>query len=99
MRQPTSAKKGIYKRLNSTKRASPSRDISFEGDYEDVTSIQYEIFNKGEKPVRISEVKCNKGRRCVIGEPINIKVKSSGGTKPLYKFVVYKDGRKKEKIE
>ncbi|WP_418981040.1 hypothetical protein, partial [Alistipes shahii] len=26
-------KKGIYKRLNSTKRASPSRDISFEGDF------------------------------------------------------------------
>ena len=23
------------------------KDISFEGDYEDVTSIQYEIFNKG----------------------------------------------------
>lgn len=75
------------------------KDISFEGDYEDVTSIQYEIFNKGEKPVRISEVKCNKGRRCVIGEPINIKVKSSGGTKPLYKFVVYKDGIQKEAIE
>lgn len=75
------------------------KDISFEGDYEDVTSIQYEIFNKGEKPVRISEVKCNKGRRCVIGEPINIKVKSSGGTKPLYKFVVYKDGIQKEEIE
>ena len=75
------------------------KDISFEGDYEDVTSIQYEIFNKGEKPVRISEVKCNKGRRCVIGEPINIKVKSSGGIKPLYKFVVYKDGIQKEAIE
>lgn len=75
------------------------KDISFEGDYEDTTSIQYEIYNKGEKPVRIVDVKCDKGRRCIIGETINIKVKADGGIKPLYKFTIYKDGIEKEKID
>lgn len=58
------------------------KDISFEGDHEDITSIQYEILNKGEKPVRISDVKCDKGRKCIIGDKINIKVKTDGGIKP-----------------
>lgn len=75
------------------------KDISFEGDYEDTEYIQYEIYNKGEKPVRIVDVKCNKGKRCIIGEPVNIKVKSEGGIKPLYKFTIYKNGIEKENID
>lgn len=75
------------------------KDISFEGDHEDITSIQYEIFNKGEKPVRISDVKCDKGRKCIIGDKINIKVKTDGGIKPLYKFTIYKEGIQKESID
>lgn len=75
------------------------KDISFEGEYEDMTSIQFEIYNKGDKPLRIVDVKCDKGRRCVIGEPVNIKVKSEGGVKALYKFSIYKNGVEKEKIE
>lgn len=75
------------------------RDISFEGDHEDITSIQYEIYNKGEKPVRIIDVKCDKGKRCIIGDPINIKVKTDGGVKPLYKFTIYKNGVEKEKVD
>ena len=38
------------------------KDISFGGDHEDITSIQYEVYNKGEKPVRIVDVKCDKGK-------------------------------------
>lgn len=75
------------------------KDISFDGDYEDITSLQYEIYNKGEKPVRIVDIKCDKGRRCIINEPINIKVKTDGGIKPLYKFTIYKNGVEKEKID
>ena len=75
------------------------KDISFEDDHEDITSIQYEIFNKGEKPVRISDVKCDKGKKCIIGDNVNIKVKTDGGIKPLYKFTIYKEGIQKEGIE
>lgn len=75
------------------------KDISFEDDHEDITSIQYEIFNKGEKPVRISDVKCDKGKKCIIGDNINIKVKTDGGIKPLYKFTIYKEGIQKEGID
>lgn len=75
------------------------KDISFEGDHEDITSIQYEVYNKGEKPVRIVDVKCDKGKRCVIGECVNIKVKTDGGIKPLYKFTIYKNGVEKESID
>lgn len=75
------------------------KDTSFSGEYEDSKTIQYEIFNKGEKPVRITNVKCDKGRRCIINEPVNIKVKAEGGMKTLYKFKVYKNGIEKERIE
>ena len=75
------------------------KDISFSGDYEDMTSIQYEVYNKGEKPVRIIDIKCDKGRRCIINDPVNIKVKTDGGIKPLYKFTIYKNGIEKERLE
>lgn len=75
------------------------KDISFQGDHEDIRSIQYDIYSKGEKPVRILDVKCDKGKRCIIGETVNIKVKTEGGIKPLYKFVIYKDGVEKESID
>lgn len=75
------------------------KDISFDGDYEDKSSIEYEIYNKGDKPVKIVDVKCDKGRRCIVNETINIKVKTEGGIKPLYSFILYKDGIEKEKID
>ena len=75
------------------------KDISFDGDHEDITSIQYEVYNKGEKPVRIVDVKCDKGKRCIIGEAVNIKVKTDGGIKPIYKFTIYKNGVEKESID
>lgn len=84
---------GIYKITLKVK------DISFDGDYEDVTSIQYEIYNKSDKPVRITDVKCDKGRKSILGEPVNIKVKVEGGIKTLYKFTIYKNGIEKDKID
>lgn len=75
------------------------KDISFQGDHEDIKSIQYEVYSKGEKPVRILDVKCDKGKRCIIGETVNIKVKTEGGIKPIYKFVIYKNGVEKEFID
>ncbi len=75
------------------------KDISFQGDHEDIKSIQYEVYSKGEKPVRILDVKSDKGKRCIIGETVNIKVKTEGGIKPIYKFVIYKNGVEKECID
>ena len=75
------------------------KDISFGGDHEDITSIQYEVYNKGEKPVRIVDVKCDKGKRCIVGESVNIKVKTDGGIKPIYKFTIYKNGVEKESVD
>lgn len=76
-----------------------TKDISFSGDYEDISKINYKIDIKGEKAVRIIDVKSDKERKCLVGQPINIKVKAEGGGKLVYEFIVYKDGVKKEKID
>lgn len=76
-----------------------TKDISFTGDYEDISKINYKIDIKGEKAVRIVDVKSDKERKCLVGQPVNIKVKAEGGGKLVYEFIVYKDGVKKEKID
>lgn len=75
------------------------KDISFKGDYESINSIVYQVDKKGDKPVRIVEIKCDKGRAALINQPFNINVKSEGGCKVLYKFIVYKDGIQKEEVD
>lgn len=84
---------GKYKLILKTK------DISCRDDFEDIASISYEIYKKGEKPVRIIGVVCDKVKKCLVGKPVNIKVKTEGGRKILHKFIVYKNGIKKESIE
>lgn len=76
-----------------------TKDISFSGDYEDISKINYKIDIKGEKAVRIVDVKSDKERKSLVGQPVNIKVKAEGGGKLVYEFIVYKDGVKKEKID
>ena len=75
------------------------KDISFKGDYESISSIVYKVDKKGDKPARIVEVKCDKGRVALINQPFNINVKCEGGSKVLYKFIVYKDGIQKEEMD
>ncbi|WP_207729471.1 triple tyrosine motif-containing protein [Clostridium gallinarum] len=74
-----------------------AKDISFEGDYEDISGLNFKIEKKGEKPVRIIEINPSKTRGCIKGEPINLKVKAEGGTDLKYSFIVYKDGVEKER--
>lgn len=76
-----------------------TKDISFTGDYEDVSKVNYEIDEKGEKAVRIVDIKCDKERKCLIGQAVNVKVKAEGGGKLVYQFIVYKDGVKKEAVD
>lgn len=74
-----------------------AKDISFEGDYEDISELNFKIDKKGEKPVRILGINSSKTRGCIKGEPINLKVKAEGGTDLKYSFIVYKDGVEKER--
>lgn len=74
-----------------------AKDISFDGEYEDIKELSFKIDKKGEKPVNILDIFSSKTRGCIKGEPINIKVKAEGGTELKYSFVVYKDGKEKER--
>ena len=76
-----------------------AKDISYKEDYEDIAYIYYEIYKKGEKPVRITGITCDKGRKCLVDKPVNIKVKTEGGRKVLHKFTIYKNGVEKEAID
>lgn len=75
------------------------KDISFKDDYEDISSVIYNIDKKSEKPVRIVDVKCDKGRAALVNQPITINVKCDGGSKILYKFILYKDGVQAEEVD
>ncbi|GAB6169153.1 triple tyrosine motif-containing protein [Clostridium carnis] len=73
------------------------RDISYKEEYEDKKTVLFNIDKKGEKPIKITDVIATKTRNCIVGEPINIKVKAEGGTSLKYSFLVYKDGKEKER--
>ncbi|WP_291651870.1 triple tyrosine motif-containing protein [Clostridium sp.] len=74
-----------------------AKDISFDGEYEDIKELNFKIDKKGEKPVNILDIFSSKTRGCIKDEPINIKVKAEGGTSLKYSFIVYKDGKEKER--
>ena len=76
-----------------------TKDISFKGDYEAISSIVYHVDKKGDKPVRIVEVKCDKGKTVLINQPFNINVKCEGGSKVLYKFIIYKNGIQRDELD
>ncbi|MDI9217237.1 MAG: triple tyrosine motif-containing protein [Clostridium sp.] len=74
-----------------------AKDISFDGEYEDIKELNFKIDKKGERPVNILDIFSSKTRGCIKCEPINIKVKAEGGTSLKYSFIVYKDGKEKER--
>lgn len=76
-----------------------TKDISYKGDYEDITKMSYIINAKGERPVRIVDLKSDNGRSVIVNNPVNIRCKATGGSKILYQFRVFKDGKLKESIE
>ena len=73
------------------------KDMSYTGEYEDIKEIIFNVDKKGEKPVNILDITASKTRGCIKGEPINLKVKAEGGTELKYSFIVYKDGKEKER--
>lgn len=75
------------------------KDISYKGDYEDIAKISYIINARGERPVRIIDLKCDGGKYVLKNNPVNIKCKACGGSKILYQFRIFKDGKLRESIE
>ena len=75
------------------------KDSSFDGEYEDIEILKFKIDKNLEKPLRITEVNCNKGRKCVINEKLIIVVKCDGGKNILYKFKINKDNKLYETID
>lgn len=76
-----------------------AKDITCENEYEDIRTLKFKIEKKCDKPVKIIDVITNKKRKCVVGDVINIKVKAEGGTDLRYEFLVYKNGKEKERID
>ncbi|MCQ2969002.1 MAG: triple tyrosine motif-containing protein [Clostridium sp.] len=72
------------------------KDMSYKGDYEDITKIPYTINARGERPVRITDLKCDAGKYVLKNKQVNIKCKASGGSRILYEFRVFKDGKLKQ---
>ena len=75
------------------------KDISYKGDYEDIAKISYIINARGERPVRIIDLKCDGGKYVLKNNPVNIRCKACGGSKILYQFRIFKDGKLKESVE
>ena len=75
------------------------KDISYKGDYEDIAKISYIINARGERPVRIIDLKCDGGKYVLKNNPVNIRCKACGGSKILYQFRIFKDGKLRESIE
>lgn len=75
------------------------KDESFKGEYECTEKINFEIEERGNKPVKILDVVVDKEKTVILGQPVNIMVNAEGGTRLNYSFVVYKDKKKVESVE
>ncbi|MEG1287535.1 triple tyrosine motif-containing protein [Clostridium sp.] len=75
------------------------KDISYEGDYEDIKTIDFIIDKKSQKPVKIIDIISSSNKNSVISQPVNIKVKAEGGTVLKYSFLVFKDGKEMERVQ
>lgn len=69
------------------------RDLSYDGDYEDIKELTLTVQKKASKPVKICDISSSKTRKCIVGEVVNIKVNAEGGNELKYSFIVYKDSK------
>ncbi|MBU5592060.1 triple tyrosine motif-containing protein [Clostridium sp. MSJ-4] len=75
------------------------KDISYDGEYEEIREIEYSINKKSSIPVIIKDIKLEGDRYHLINETINIKVEAQGGLDLKYAFIVYKEEKQVELIE
>ena len=76
-----------------------AKDLSYKGEFEATKKIAFTIEKKGKKPVKIVDVVVDRGKKIIIGEPVNIIVNGEGGTKLQYSFIISEDKRKIEKVD
>lgn len=75
------------------------KDNSFDGDYEDIKKINFNIEKKGEKPLKIVDVIVDKSRNVLINDSVNIMVKCESEAQVEYAFNIRYAGRTVEKSE
>lgn len=75
------------------------KDISYKGNYEVFSSIDFTIDEQSKFPVTIKEVIIDKKDKLLVDETVNIKAIASGGTDLRYSFRVKKDDKLMEKID
>ncbi len=75
------------------------KDASYDGEYEDLKEIEYEINDRSNIPIKINEIIYDKKAYYLKNKPINAKVYADGGLELKYSFIVYKDGNEIEKID
>ncbi len=74
------------------------KDATFKGDYEDTTSLEFNIEDTIYDPVVIKEIIKDKNDRLLVGESINIKAIADGGIDLRYSFNVKDEAGNIEKI-
>lgn len=75
------------------------KDASFEGKYEAISTLEYDIDEMSKLPVKINDVVLDKVGNYVKNETINIKVIATGGVDLRYSFIVHREGIEVERIE
>lgn len=65
------------------------KDVSSEEEYEAMSSMEFEITKEQYVPIKIKNIVIDKTRNYIKGEVITIRVDTTGGIDPLYKFKVY----------
>lgn len=74
------------------------KDAMFQGDYEDVASLEFNIEDVRYDPVAIKEVIKDKNGKLLVGETINVKAIANGGRDLRYAFNVKDEEGNIEKI-
>lgn len=75
-----------------------AKDISFDGEFEDKKVIRFSIDRKADKAIKILDIIVDNENKVLVGNPVSIKVISEGGLSLKYSFIIYFNGKVKEKI-
>lgn len=65
------------------------KDVASKEEYEAMSSTEFEITKEQYVPIKIKNIVIDKTRNYIKGESITIRVDTTGGIDPLYKFKVY----------
>lgn len=69
------------------------KDASFNGDYEEKTSMEFVLSEKKLEPIKIVDVITSNKDRIVKGDEVRVKAIAKGGGYIRYSFILRKDGQ------